>query len=145
MNDSPHRHDMLIPEMFEKPQPEAGLPAADCSPSPVIGDGFYRATKLGTFGPSEWLDMLLAVQDGRCSCMRAKEIIEREIDARAPDPDVLSERFLQWELPSSVCSDLCVTESGYKFPRYGTCLLNVTEARQMVDYILANDKADPRP
>lgn len=30
--------------------------------------------------------MLMAVQDGRCTCIRAKEIIEREIDARLDSP-----------------------------------------------------------
>jgi len=56
------------------------------SPSSVIGDGFYRTTAPGTFGPSEWLDLMLAVQDGRCTCMRAKALIEREIDTRLENP-----------------------------------------------------------
>lgn len=86
MNDSRHRHDMLIPEMFEQPNTQAGLPAVPGSPSPVIGDGFYRTTEPGTFGPSEWLDLMMAVQAGRCTCMRAKEIIEREIDTRLENP-----------------------------------------------------------
>lgn len=58
--------------------------AAPCSP--VLGTGFYRDATPGTFGRSEWLDLLMAVQDGRATCMRALEIIEREMDARLENP-----------------------------------------------------------
>jgi hypothetical protein len=68
------------------PTNSEALPPTTGSPSSVIGDGFYRTTAPGTFGPSEWLDLMLAVQDGRCTCMKGKEIIEREIDARLENP-----------------------------------------------------------
>ena len=48
--------------------------------APVLGTGFYRDAKPGTFGRSEWLDLLMAVQDGRATCMRGLEIIEREME-----------------------------------------------------------------
>jgi hypothetical protein len=35
-------------------------------------------TKPQGFGPSEWVDLLLACQNGRTTCMRALQIIERE-------------------------------------------------------------------
>lgn len=54
----------------------------------------------------------------------------------------LVDRFLAWPLPPTVCSDLCVTDRDYKFPRSGTNLLNVDEARQMIEYLLAPASAD---
>jgi hypothetical protein len=53
---------------------------------------------------------------------------------------LLVDRFLSWPLPQSVCSDLCVTDRSYKFPRSGTNLLTADEARQMIEYLLG----DPR-
>lgn len=49
----------------------------------------------------------------------------------------LVERFLMWQLPKSVCSDLCVTNPKYSYPRSGTNLLTADEARQMVEYLFA--------
>jgi hypothetical protein len=49
----------------------------------------------------------------------------------------LVDRFLAWPLPNTVCSDLCVTDRDYKFPRSGTCLLSADEARQMIEYLFA--------
>lgn len=46
----------------------------------IIGAGFYLHAKPGTFSKSEWLDMLIACQDGRITCLRASEIIEREME-----------------------------------------------------------------
>jgi len=54
----------------------------------------------------------------------------------------LVDRFLQWPLPQTVCSDLCVTDSAYRFPRSGTNLLNVNEARQMIEYLFAGEALD---
>jgi hypothetical protein len=48
----------------------------------------------------------------------------------------LVDKFLSWPLPKSVCSDLCVSDSNYKFPRYGTSLLSAEEAKQMLEYVL---------
>lgn len=44
----------------------------------------------------------------------------------------LTDKFLAWPLPKSVCSDLCATNNGYEHPRYGTNLLNADEARSMI-------------
>lgn len=49
----------------------------------------------------------------------------------------LVDKFLAWKLPQSVCSDTCVTDSKYKYPRSGTNLLSATEARQMIEYLFA--------
>ena len=40
----------------------------------------YQNANPGSFTPSEWLDLLLACQDGRTTCMRVLQIIEREMD-----------------------------------------------------------------
>jgi hypothetical protein len=59
--------------------------------------------------------------------------------------DRLVDRFLQWKLPDSVCSDTCVTDKGYaeRFPgtRSGTNLLSAGEARQMIEYVLSGAHA----
>ena len=52
--------------------------------------------------------------------------------------DAMADKFLGWPLPASVQSDTCVTMRPYQVPRYGTSLLNVEEARQMVDYLFAS-------
>jgi hypothetical protein len=44
--------------------------------------------------------------------------------------------FLAWPLPQTVCSDLCATDSAYKFPRSGTNLLTADEARQMFEHVV---------
>jgi hypothetical protein len=51
--------------------------------------------------------------------------------------DGLVNRFLAWPLPETVCSDTCVTERNYPFPRVGTNLLTADEARQMLQHVLA--------
>jgi hypothetical protein len=45
-------------------------------------------------------------------------------------------RFLSWTLPESVSSDLCVTNSNYRYPRSGTNLLSGHEARAMLEHVL---------
>ena len=47
------------------------------------------------------------------------------------------DRFLQWPLPKSVCSDLCVTDPKYPYSRVGTNLLTAPEAQQMLEYVLS--------
>lgn len=49
---------------------------------------------------------------------------------------VLVDRFLQWKLPASVCSDTCVSDRSYVHSRSGTNLLDVNEARQMIEYLM---------
>lgn len=56
----------------------------------------------------------------------------------------LVDRFLMWPLPQSVCSDGCVTDPNYRFPRAGTNLLTAEEARQMIEYLLAQPPAESR-
>lgn len=101
----------------------------------ILGSGFYREAKPGNFGRSEWLDLLMACQDGRATCLRVLEIIEREMDLKRPSMDKMVDSFLAWPLPDSVCSDLCVTKPAYQ-NRSGTNLLTATEARQMLEHIL---------
>lgn len=112
----------------------------------VLGTGFYRDAKPGTFGRSEWLDLLMACQDGRATCMRVLEIIERETVpvaiAEGDKAKVLADAFLRWPLPESVCADLCATKQ--QAGRIGTNLLSFVEAEQMMREVvlplLAHDK-----
>ena len=63
------------------------------------------------------------------------------------DVDELVNRFLSWKLPNSVCSDGCVTIANYKaatgFERTGTNLLTANEAKQMLEYLLADYISQP--
>lgn len=63
------------------------------------------------------------------------ELIDREMKVNVPE---LVEKFLRWELPKSVCSDQCVAVRDYKFPRSGTNLLDINEAKQMIEYLLSD-------
>lgn len=54
--------------------------------------------------------------------------------------DKLVDRFLAWPVPESVCSDICATTKGYP-GRTGTNLLTADEARQMIEYVLAEPKS----
>lgn len=51
--------------------------------------------------------------------------------------DEMVDRFLNWPLPQSVCSDGCVTNPNYPHQRIGTNLLTADEARQMLEYVLS--------
>jgi hypothetical protein len=55
------------------------------------------------------------------------------------------DRFLRWPVPKSVCSDTCVSDNDYKFPRYGTNLLTENEARQMLEYVLSAPETGGEP
>jgi hypothetical protein len=44
--------------------------------------------------------------------------------------------FLAWPLPDDVCADQCACERGYKH-RSGTNLLDATQARAMLEHVLA--------
>ena len=50
--------------------------------------------------------------------------------------DELVNRFLAWNLPKTVCADLCATNSNYPHSRSGTNLLTADEARQMLAHVL---------
>lgn len=60
--------------------------------------------------------------------------------AKFRNVDALADRFLAWPLPESVRSDLCVTQAT-PYSRSGTNLLTADEARQMIEYLLADDGA----
>ena len=53
-----------------------------------------------------------------------KELVEKLVNA-----------FLSCQLPSTVCSDQCLTVRNYPHQRLGTSLLNADEARQMVEHL----------
>jgi hypothetical protein len=53
-------------------------------------------------------------------------------------PEEIISRFLSWELPQSVCSDLCVTMQNYQGIRYGTSLLTHAEAKAMLEHVLVD-------
>lgn len=79
-------------------------------------------------------------REARARCLArayvAAEIAD-EIEGRnVPSIKELVDRFLAWSLPQSVCSDACVTDSKYPFPRSGTSLLTADEAKQMIEYLL---------
>lgn len=73
---------------------------------------------------------------GPCTDTQGADVAEALHLERQKERDALVDRFLAWPLPRSVCSDLCVTDRGYNFPRTGTNLLTQDEARQMLDYLL---------
>lgn len=119
------------------------LPTPTASPSVagreevIVGSGLvYRNAAPGTFGPSEWLDLLMACQDGRATCLRVMEFIERETTPKRAVADggetikQLAEAFIRWPLPESVCADLCATKQGPD--RVGTNLLSYPEALAMM-------------
>lgn len=49
---------------------------------------------------------------------------------------MLVDQFLAWQLPESVCSDLCVTIKNHPYPRSGTNLLTADEAAKMFDHVI---------
>lgn len=48
--------------------------------------------------------------------------------------ETMVNRFLSWQLPESVCADLCATTP--KEGRYGTNLLSASEAKEMIEHLL---------
>lgn len=48
----------------------------------------------------------------------------------------LAERFCVARLPETVCADLCATDRDYKYPRYGTNLLTVDEAKDVMRQVM---------
>ena len=54
--------------------------------------------------------------------------------------EAMVDRFLAWELPQSVCVDLCAAAMNWP-NRHGTNLLTATEAREMLEAVL--NGADP--
>jgi hypothetical protein len=60
---------------------------------------------------------------------------EQDVAALAAALNTMTEAFLRWPLPESVCADLCATKQGPG--RIGTNLLSFTEARQMLSDLVA--------
>lgn len=93
---------------------------------------------------SEWGDVKILYEE--------LKKLERELDAAQKqlaecvsvpvDIGALVDRFLQWKLPTTVCSDGCVVMPDYQHPRFGTSLLTESEAKQMLEYVLS---AAPNP
>lgn len=84
---------------------------------------------------------IMNIFQDRYSVKDIADAVVRVISATPAAPEapaglkVLVDRFLGWPLPASVCSDLCVTDREYKSSRSGTNLLDVHEARQMLEYL----------
>lgn len=57
--------------------------------------------------------------------------------------DEMVDRFLTWALPASVCADPCATRPDMP-NRSGTNLLTATEARAMLEHVLATTTMPPR-
>ena len=57
----------------------------------------------------------------------------------------LAEIFCQLPLPKTVCADRCATMNNYIYPRSGTNLLSVAEAKTMCDEMLKQYGAIPQP
>lgn len=51
----------------------------------------------------------------------------------------LAQRFCSWPLPSDLCVDACAANPAYAYPRYGTHLLSVAQAEQMLRDVLAGE------
>ena len=87
----------------------------------------YQNAKPGNFTPSEWLDLLLACQDGRVTCMRALQIIEREMDfIRNPKKHVFwgaGEQDCPKDIkaPNGELHTLMCKICGEKSPKYAEC------------------------
>jgi hypothetical protein len=60
------------------------------------------------------------------------EGLQRDINTKE-----LVNRFLAWQLPTTVCSDTCVTMPNYPHQRSGTNLLTANEAKQMIEYLFS--------
>ena len=90
----------------------------------------------------EWFNLLRCTKEE----LVFKELMRKVWNAAqrhtnaSPQPNIedLVNKFLIWELPKSVCSELCVTYSDYPGSRIGTSLLTADEARQMLEYLLLN-------
>jgi hypothetical protein len=52
--------------------------------------------------------------------------------------ETMADLFCACPLPKSVCSDPCVSDPNYPYPRAGTNLLTVSEAREMFRSILGS-------
>lgn len=69
-----------------------------------------------------------------------REKVQKELRAITDEAIAeLTNRFLAWPLPDSVCSDLCVTRQGDRH-RTGTNLLTADEAKQMFKHVFSKTR-----
>jgi len=68
------------------------------------------------------------------NCLDADKLRTRIAELRRITDEMVN-RFLTWPLPVSACADLVTTRQGPG--RTGTNLLSFTEAREMLEYVLA--------
>lgn len=75
--------------------------------------------------------------------MRMAELEEgQEVGAGNPDIirdlwlQTLAERFCAMPLPDGVAADACACDSGYPYPRSGTNLLTVAQAKEMLGKLI---------
>jgi hypothetical protein len=126
----------------------ASPPSAGPAPLP-------EATRNSMGKPSEgelrwlWTQARATMPEGMCGFNEARHLVDMLFPYAAPpaasaqkgltDGQIaaLVNRFLIWQIPQTVASDLCVTDSTYQFPRSGTNLLNAVEAEAMLRYVLA--------
>lgn len=54
----------------------------------------------------------------------------------------LANRFCTWPLPAEVCADVCATNPNYRYRRSGTHLLTVSQAEQMLRYVLSGEPTE---
>lgn len=67
-----------------------------------------------------------------------RELLEKAInEAMNKNIEKMVDKFLMWELPKTVYSDLCVTMHDYPHTRLGTNLLTATEAKEMLQYLFS--------
>ena len=59
------------------------------------------------------------------------------------DLNVLAERFCAAPLPASAAADLCATDANYPSARFGTNLLTVDQAKEMLRHVLQPTELKP--
>ena len=147
----------MIGELDEKPiildydaDKHSGYAPPSTGPAPLP-----EATRNSMGKPSEgelrwlWTQARATMPEGMCGFNEARHLVDMLFPYAAPpaasaqkgltDGQIaaLVNRFLIWQIPQTVASDLCVTDSTYQFPRSGTNLLNAVEAEAMLRYVLA--------
>lgn len=55
---------------------------------------------------------------------------------------ILAKRFCATVLPATVCADQCATDPNYAYPRTGTNLLTVAEAKEVLSAVLATPSGE---
>lgn len=81
------------------------------------------------------------MNDAEAARLELAEIKAKTKENSMKITDAMVDRFLQWPMPESVCADLCATKQ--QTGRVGTNLLTAIEARQMLEYVLADVAIGP--